>query len=82
MRSATSGTTAGGAAAAAAGCLEASATSLHSSGQDSGIVARACHCSHSSSPSSSNSSKCVNGLEHRVADGDGGRIRINFGLVD
>lgn len=38
--------------------LEASATSLHSSGQDSGIVARAsCHCSHSSSPSSGESSK-------------------------
>ncbi|KZC05970.1 Cadherin-89D, partial [Dufourea novaeangliae] len=41
--------------------LEASATSLHSSGQDSGIVARAsCHCSHSSSPSSGESS---NGYE-------------------
>ncbi|XP_072758851.1 cadherin-89D isoform X2 [Anoplolepis gracilipes] len=41
--------------------LEASATSLHSSGQDSGIVARtSCHCSHSSSPSSGESS---NGYE-------------------
>ncbi|OAD62652.1 hypothetical protein WN48_07672 [Eufriesea mexicana] len=41
--------------------LEASATSLHSSGQDSGIVARAsCHCNHSSSPSSGESS---NGYE-------------------
>ncbi|XP_043486385.1 cadherin-89D [Polistes fuscatus] len=41
--------------------LEASATSLHSSGQDSGIVARAsCRCSHSSSPSSGESS---NGYE-------------------
>ncbi|XP_066581389.1 cadherin-89D [Prorops nasuta] len=41
--------------------LETSATSLHSSGQDSGIVARAsCHCSHSSSPSSGESS---NGYE-------------------
>jgi len=38
--------------------LEASATSLHSNGQDSGIVARtSCHCSHSSSPSSGESSK-------------------------
>ncbi|KAK0092186.1 hypothetical protein PV326_001981 [Microctonus aethiopoides] len=44
----------------ATGCLEASATSLHSSGQDSGIVARACHCGHSSSPSSGDSS---NGYE-------------------
>ncbi|XP_015602110.1 cadherin-89D isoform X2 [Cephus cinctus] len=41
------------------GTLEASATSLHSSGQDSGIVARTCHCSHSSSPSSGESSKSV-----------------------
>ncbi|XP_020298188.1 uncharacterized protein LOC109862528 isoform X2 [Pseudomyrmex gracilis] len=41
--------------------LETSATSLHSSGQDSGIVARtSCHCSHSSSPSSDESS---NGYE-------------------
>lgn len=40
--------------------LEASAASLHSSGQDSGIVARTCHCSHSSSPSSGESS---NGYE-------------------
>ncbi|XP_018361835.1 PREDICTED: cadherin-89D isoform X2 [Trachymyrmex cornetzi] len=41
--------------------LEASATSLHSSGQDSGIVARtSCRCSHSSSPSSGESS---NGYE-------------------
>ncbi|XP_032683079.1 cadherin-89D isoform X1 [Odontomachus brunneus] len=44
--------------------LEASATSLHSSGQDSGIVARAsCHCSHSSSPSSGESSKICSGYE-------------------
>uniref|UniRef100_A0A0C9QQ15 Add protein n=2 Tax=Fopius arisanus TaxID=64838 RepID=A0A0C9QQ15_9HYME len=42
------------------GCLEASATSLHSSGQDSGIVARACNCGHSSTPSSADSS---NGYE-------------------
>ncbi|OXU25849.1 hypothetical protein TSAR_005482 [Trichomalopsis sarcophagae] len=43
--------------------LETSATSLHSSGQDSGIVAgglRPCHCSNSSSPSSGESS---NGYE-------------------
>lgn len=39
--------------------MEASAASLHSSGQDSGIVARTCHCSHSSSPSSGESSKSV-----------------------
>ncbi|XP_046736319.1 cadherin-89D isoform X1 [Diprion similis] len=39
--------------------LEASAASLHSSGHDSGIVARTCHCSHSSSPSSGESSKSV-----------------------
>ncbi|XP_012282982.1 cadherin-89D [Orussus abietinus] len=56
------------------GGLEASATSLHSSGQDSGIVARACHCSHSSSPSSGDSS---NGYEdslkslHRRARANG-----------
>ncbi|XP_008554394.1 cadherin-89D isoform X3 [Microplitis demolitor] len=42
------------------GCLEASAMSLHSSGQDSGIVARNCHCGHSSTPSSGDSS---NGYE-------------------
>ncbi|KAH0563579.1 hypothetical protein KQX54_002631 [Cotesia glomerata] len=44
------------------GCIEASATSVHSSGQDSGIVARTCHCGHghSSTPSSGESS---NGYE-------------------
>ncbi|XP_058809929.1 cadherin-89D [Phymastichus coffea] len=46
----------------AAAALETSATSLHSSGQDSGIVTgglRACHCSNSSTPSSGESSKSV-----------------------
>lgn len=42
-----------------AGCHKSSVASLHSSGQDSGIVARACHCGHSSSPSSTDSSKFV-----------------------
>ncbi|XP_044003046.1 cadherin-89D isoform X2 [Aphidius gifuensis] len=39
-----------------AGCHKSSVASLHSSGQDSGIVARPCHCGHSSSPSSTDSS--------------------------
>lgn len=41
------------------GCLEKSITSIHSSGQDSGIVDGAlhCHCGQSSSQSSEDSSK-------------------------
>ncbi|XP_076758983.1 cadherin 89D [Xylocopa sonorina] len=58
--------------------LEASATSLHSSGQDSGIVARAsCHCSHSSSPSSGESSNgyedSLKSLQRRERANEGSR---------